>query len=59
MKKNLTLTDKTYRLTREQRPLSYMLSSRHSLRSPLLYFDEDQGVNRPLRYARNQRTPFD
>tara|TARA_R110000751_G_scaffold39556_3_gene93822 strand:- start:2849 stop:3604 length:756 start_codon:yes stop_codon:yes gene_type:complete len=59
MKKNPTLTDKAYRLTRDQRPLSYMLSSRHSRRSPLLYFDEDLGVNRPLRYARNQKTPFE
>tara|TARA_R100001369_G_scaffold331_1_gene846 strand:+ start:128 stop:769 length:642 start_codon:yes stop_codon:yes gene_type:complete len=23
-----------------------------------MYFDEDTGVNRPLRYARNQRSPF-
>jgi hypothetical protein len=36
-----------------------MLSSRHSIRSPLLYFDEEQGINRPLRYARNQKTPFE
>jgi hypothetical protein len=58
-KKNTQLVDKAYRLTREERPLSYMLSSRHSVRSPLLYFDEEQGVNRPLRYARNQKTPFE
>tara|TARA_R110002095_G_scaffold189981_1_gene167649 strand:+ start:12 stop:701 length:690 start_codon:yes stop_codon:yes gene_type:complete len=36
-----------------------MLSSRHSQRSPLLYFDEEQGINRPLRYARNQKSPFE
>ncbi len=58
-KKNTQLIDKAYRLTREERPLSYMLASRHSARSPLLYFDEEQGLNRPLRYARNQKTPFE
>ena len=25
---------------------------------PLLYFDEETGINRPLRYARNQNSPF-
>ena len=59
MKKNATLVTKAYKLMREERPLAYMLSSRHSIRSPLLYFDEEQGVNRPLRYARNQKSPFE
>jgi hypothetical protein len=57
--KNTQLVSKAYRLKRQERPLSYMLSSRHSVRSPLLYFDEEQGINRPLRYARNQKTPFE
>jgi len=59
MKKNKTLKTKAYRLKNGQSPLAYMLSSRHSLRSPLLYFDEEQGINRPLRYARNQKSPFE
>ena len=50
---------KSYRLKGDQAPLSYMLSSRHSQRSPLLYFDEKTGVNEPLRYARNQKSPFE
>jgi hypothetical protein len=50
---------KSYRLKGDQAPLSYMLSSRHSQRSPLLYFDEETGVNEPLRYARNQKSPFE
>ena len=57
--KNTTLVSKAYRLTRAERPLYYMLSSRHSVRSPLLHFDEEKGINRPLRYARNQKTPFE
>jgi len=24
-----------------------------------MYFDEEQGINRPLRYARNQKSPFE
>jgi len=53
-----TFTAKTYRLKKEAAPLTYMLSSHHTRRSSLLYFDEDQGVNRQLRYAKNQKSPF-
>jgi len=59
MKKNKKYTDKAYRLIGDKAPLSYMLASRHSKRSPLLWFDEESGVNKPLRYARNQKTPFE
>tara|TARA_R110002012_G_scaffold292713_1_gene487978 strand:- start:236 stop:994 length:759 start_codon:yes stop_codon:yes gene_type:complete len=59
MKKKAKYVTKVYKLSGGKTPLSYMLSSRHSQRSPLLYFDEEQGVNRPLRYARNQRSPFE
>jgi hypothetical protein len=51
--------DKTYKLTRGAAPLSYMLCSKHTRRKPLLYFDESEGVNKPLRYARNQKSPFE
>jgi hypothetical protein len=40
-------------------PLTFVLQSRNSRRSPLLWFDEEKGVNRALRYARNQRSPFE
>lgn len=50
--------DKTYRLKRDSAPLTYMLSSHHTRRSPLLHFDEETGENRQLRYARNQKSPF-
>jgi|TARA_R110000823_G_scaffold312285_1_gene438852 hypothetical protein len=59
MKKKANYVTKIYKLTGNKAPLSYMLSSRHSQRSPLLYFDEEQGINRPLRYARNQKSPFE
>jgi len=59
MKKEQKYVDKTYRLLREAAPLSFMLPVRNSKRSPLLYFDEDKGENRALRYARNQKSPFE
>tara|TARA_Y100000004_G_scaffold137653_1_gene155989 strand:+ start:86 stop:853 length:768 start_codon:yes stop_codon:yes gene_type:complete len=59
MKQKQKAVAKTYKLLRKVAPLSLMLSSHHNHRSPLLYFDEEKGINRPLRYARNQRSPFE
>lgn len=59
MKKKEKYTHKAYRLLGDTAPLTYMLASRHTSRSPLLWFDEDKGINRPLRYARNQKSPFE
>ena len=59
MKTKQKVVAKSYRLLRDVAPLSLMLSSHHSHRSPLLYFDEDKSINRPLRYARNQKSPFE
>ena len=57
MKTNLK--DKIYLLNGGREPLTFVLQSRNSRRSPLLLFDEEKGVNRALRYARNQRSPFE
>ena len=57
--KKLQYKAKSYRLKQGESPLSYMLASRHSSRSPLLHFNEETGVNEPLRYARNQKSPFE
>lgn len=51
-------TDIVYKLKRDSAPISYTLQSRHSNRSPLLHFDEEQNVNRELRYSINQKSPF-
>ena len=59
MKQKQKAVAKTYKLLRKVAPLSLMLSSHHNHRSPLLYFDEEKGINRPLRYARNQKSPFE
>ena len=57
-KESPKFVDKTYKLTRGTAPLSLILASRHTSRFPLLHFEEDTGKNRPLRYARNQNSPF-
>ena len=51
--------DKLYKLLSRSAPLSYMLPTRNTRRFPLLWFDEENGINRALRYARNQKTPFE
>ena len=57
-KSTAKFVDKQYKLTRETAPLSLILASRHTTRFPLLHFDEQTGLNKPLRYARNQNSPF-
>jgi hypothetical protein len=51
--------DRVYKLTRNAAPLSFMLPTRNSRRYPLLWYDEDQNINRPLRYAVNQKSAFE
>ena len=52
-----SLKDRVYRLTSQATPLSFMLAARNTRRSPLMHWDGK--VNRALRYARNQKTPFE
>ena len=51
--------DKIYVLRRKFKPLSYMLPSKNTNRSNLFYFDEAKQTNRALRYAKNQKSPFE
>jgi len=57
MKNELTLTDKVYVLKKKSTPLTYMLASRNTHRAALLHFDGTS--QRALRYARNQKSPFE
>lgn len=57
MKKSVTLTDKVYKLKRDVAPLSYVIASRNKRKKPLYHFDGTQ--NRALRYAKNQKSPFE
>lgn len=50
--------DKVYKLLNGN-PLSYTLASRNHPRFPLMWFDESKNQNRPLRYAVNQKSPFE
>ena len=53
-----TFVDKSYKLTQDAAPLSFMLPIRHSKRFPLMHFDDSTGVNRELRYSSNQKSCF-
>lgn len=56
--KKAEFKDKVYRLKSSKAPMSYILPTRHTRAYPLTYFDEKTGVNKPLRYSTNQKTPF-
>jgi len=58
MAKSITPTNKTYRLINGS-PLSYVLPSRNHPRYPLMWYDEKNNINRALRYATNQKSPFE
>jgi len=55
---NWEVKDRTYILTGSHNPLTYTISSRHSRRFPLLWFDEETKEQKELRYATNQNSPF-
>ena len=44
---------RVYYLTKQRRPLSYMIKS-----AGIYYFDEEKGYERELKYCENQITPF-
>jgi len=52
------MKDRFYFLKGTAEPLTYVLSSKSTPRKPLLWFDEDKGYNREIRYASNQRSCF-
>lgn len=58
MSKTIKSIDKVYKL-KSGSPLSYTLASRNHPRFPLMYFDEKNQQNRALRYAVNQKSPFE
>ena len=52
------IKDRTYILTNNRNPLTWTIQTRHTRKKPLLYFDENTGINRELRYATNQSSVF-
>ena len=52
------IKDRLYTLKSNKRPLVFTIPSRHTAKRPLLWFDEEKGYQRELKYATNQRSPF-
>ena len=52
------IKNRLYEVASGKEPLIFRLSSTHSGRVPLLWFDKELGYQRELRYATNQRSPF-
>ena len=52
------IKDRHYLLKGNLSPLTYILRGKSTRRQPLLYFDEDKGHNREIRYATNQKSVF-
>ena len=52
------IKDRQYYLIGNNSPLTYVLTSKSTPRKPLLWFDEEKGYNREIRYASNQRSCF-
>ena len=52
------IKDRMYYLTKNVSPLTYRLQAKHAMHRPLMWFDEEQGYQRELRYATNKKSPF-
>jgi hypothetical protein len=52
------IKDRVYYLKSEKRPLITTIPGKHSVKRSLLYFDQEKGISRELRYATNQNSPF-
>ncbi len=52
------IKDRMYYLSGNRQPLTYRLQTKHGIQKPLMWFDEEKGYQRELRYATNKRTPF-
>ena len=57
-KDNWEVKDRRYYLSNNKSPLTMTLASKHSELHPMMYFDEELGYERELRYATNQLSTF-
>jgi len=55
--KNWEIKDRTYKLN-VGTPLTWTIQTKHTRKKPLLWFDEEAGYNREIRYATNQKSIF-
>ena len=51
------IKDRLYTLKSNKRPLVFTIPSRHTEKRSLLWFDEEKGYQRELKYATNPRGP--
>ena len=58
VKEEWVVKARLYELTKEKKPIIFTLPTSHSNRKSLLYFDEEKGYQREIRYATNQRSVF-
>ena len=58
MKTKWEIKDRTYVLSNGKSPLTWTIQTRHTSKKPLLWFDEENGLNKELRYATNQNSLF-
>ncbi len=52
------IKDRSYALKGGKQPITFTLASRHHSRTPLMWWDEEKGYSRELRYATNQKSPL-
>lgn len=55
---NWEIKDRLYILRNNKKPIIFSLAGKHSSKAPLLWFDNENGVQRELKYATNQNSPF-
>jgi len=58
IEKNWQIKDRLYTLVNGKKPLVFTLPSKHTAKRPLLWFDEENNIQRELKYATNQNSPF-
>ena len=58
VKPSWEIRDRIYFLKNNRRPLIFTIPAKHSARKPLLYFDQETGMQKELRYATNQNSPL-
>lgn len=56
--KNWEIKDRVYYLNGNKQPIVKVIATKHTSKRPLLWFDEEKGYQRELRYATNQPSPF-
>jgi len=58
IKPSWEIRDRVYMLKGNKRPLIFTLPARHSRKRPLLWFDQENAIQKELRYATNMNSPF-